>query len=142
MKSLFASFLAIGLMTLAFEAKAAKFLGGASGSIESLRCYSTFEGRQKEYVSIAYQARDRDGYVNELSLNGIWNDNQGRQHNAVFEVIYVSADDNMILVIGKSPAGNAIELNISPNEMLESTMKINAIRQDFLKFNCSLMRAG
>jgi hypothetical protein len=50
------------------------------------------------------------------------------------------------LIVGKSPERNAIELNIplsiNPDEAGESTMKINAVRQDFLKFNCNVVRAG
>lgn len=127
-------------------AMAEKFLGGASGSIENLRCYSTFEGREKDYVTITKQARDKDGYVDELQLKGVWYDQNTKEHFAYFDVIYVSADESNLLIVGKSPERNAIELNIplsiNPDEAGESTMKINAVRQDFLKFNCNVVRAG
>src|SRR5262245_55299324 len=110
MKSVYSAVLSLSLLMVASSAKAEKFLGGASGSIESLSCFSTFEGKQKEYVSIARQERDKDGYVDGLQLKAQWFDQSGKQHNALFDVIYVSADDGSILIVGKSPARNAIEL--------------------------------
>lgn len=146
MKSALYSLFTMLLLVGASSARAEKFLGTASGSIERLRCFSTFEGKQKDYVTIVRSERNPNGYVDALQLKGVWYDSAGKEHFAFFDVIYVAGDDNSLLVIGKSPERNALELNIplnvNPGESSESTMKINAVRQDFLKFNCEVQRAG
>jgi hypothetical protein len=145
MKSVFTA-VAVVFLSVSSVASASKFEGSASGSLEKLRCYSTFEGKQMDYVTITRQERDQNGFVDGLQLKGVWYDRSGKQHFALFDVTFVRGDDNSLFIQAQSAKGNTLELetavNPSVDESGEATMKINSVQQEFLQFSCDVGRAG
>jgi hypothetical protein len=119
------------------------------GTLQDVRCFSVFEGQTKEYVNVTDVKRDGDGYVTNMTLKGIWYDKKNQQHFAAFTVLKISNSNNTLSISGASPGGHRLDLQIelsadgsSDNTFNEATMSVNGQQAEFLKFGCSVTRAG